>query len=43
MQGGQWLGFGSAFGRATSTNVEMKEETQKLMLLVEQEGKGKIP
>lgn len=38
--GGQWRRFGSTFRTATSTNVEMEEETQKLVLLVEQKRRG---
>lgn len=41
VQGGQWLGFGTTFGIAASTNMEMKEETHKLVLVVEQKRKGR--
>lgn len=41
VRGGQWRRFGSTFRTATSTNVEMEEETQKLVLLVEQKRKGR--
>ena len=41
MQGGQWPGIGSTFRRAASTNVEVEEETPKLVLLVEQKRKGR--